>query len=110
MSEHLHNLIFGFAAAFVLPAVAFALGMAWSKLIGGWQDSKFRTWWTTFCLSMPFVFLGMMTKRMAEDGFDGLRASWSAEPLTLLLIIGVATLLSAGALIAMVRLWRAPPS
>jgi hypothetical protein len=105
MSGHLHNLIFGLAAAFVLPLVGFAVGMVFSKVIGGWQDSNIRRWWTTFCLVMPFVFLGMMTKRMAEDGFEGLRASWSADPLILFLIIAVAALLSASVVIAIVRLW-----
>jgi hypothetical protein len=106
MSEHLHNLIFGLAAAFVLPALAFALGVMWSKLVGGWQYPKFRKWWTTFCLLMPFVAFGMMTNRMAEDRFEGLRASWSIEPSMVVLTIVLAVLLSAAVVVAMIRLWR----
>ena len=110
MSEHLHNLIFGLAAAFVLPAICFLLGMIWSKLIGGWQDLKFRRWWTTFCLALPFVFLAMMTKRMAADNFEALRRVWSAEPFHLITITTVAALLSVIVVVAMVRLWRTSQS
>jgi len=110
MSDHLHNLIFGLAAAFVLPVIGFAVGVVFSKVIGGWRDSRIRRWWTTFCLAMPFVFLGMMTKRMAEDHFEGLRASWSVEPFVLVLIIGLAALLSAVVVVAMIRLWRTSQS
>ncbi|MGO9209170.1 MAG: hypothetical protein ACLPXM_17110 [Terriglobales bacterium] len=110
MSEHLHNLIFGLAAAFVLPAICFLLGMIWSKLIGGPQDLKFRRWWTTFCLALPFVFLAMMIKRMAADHFEGLQASWFAEPFLLLLVIGLAVLLSAVVVVAMIRLWHTSQS
>jgi hypothetical protein len=106
MSEHLQNLIFGLAAAFVMPILAFVLGMAWSKLVRGWGDSKFRRWWTTFCLLMPFIAFGMMAKRMSEDHFEGLRASWSVEPLLLVLTIGITALLSAFAVVAIVRVWR----
>ena|ERR1035441_4533283 len=109
MSEHIDNLVFGLVAAFVVPGITFALGMGWSKLIGGWH-SKFRKWWTTFCLFIPFVAFGMMTKRMSEDRFEGLRASWSAEPLMLLLVIGLAVLLSAIVVLAIVRLWRTSQS
>jgi hypothetical protein len=107
MSEHLHNLIFGLVAAFVMPVLTFLLGMTWSKLIGGWSDSKFRRWWTTFCLLGPFIAFGMMAKRMSEDHFEGLRASWSVEPFLLLLTLGLTALLSAAVIVAIVRLWRA---
>jgi hypothetical protein len=106
MSEHLNNLIFGLVAAFVMPVLAFVLGMTWSKLIGGWSDSKFRRWWTTFCLLMPFIAFGMMAKRMSEDHFEGLRASWSVEPFLLLLTIAITVLLSAVTVVAIVRVWR----
>jgi hypothetical protein len=39
MSEHFHNLIFGLAAAFVLPVVGFAVGMVFSKII---EDGKIQ--------------------------------------------------------------------
>ncbi len=110
MDEHLNNLIFGLAVAFMLPALTFALGMIWSKLVGGWQDPKFRKWWTTFCLLMPFAAFGMMTKRMAEDHFQNLRASWSTSPVAMILVVGLALFLSVVAVVMIVRLWRHSPS
>src|SRR5262249_23210011 len=61
-----------------------------------------------FCQLMPFVAFGMMTKRMAEDHFEGLRELWSAEPLPLTLLFGLTFLLSGIAIAAMIRLWRKP--
>lgn len=110
MSEHLQNLIFGISVSFIVPVVTFALGMAWSKLIGGWQDLKFRKWWTTFCLLIPLAGFGMMTKRMAQDNFEGLRAMWSAEPFHLVIITVVVVLLSMIVVVALFRLWRTPHS
>lgn len=106
MSEHLYNLIFGLAVAFVVPAVCFLLGMFWSKLIGGWRDTKSRKWWTTFCLLMPFIAFGMMVRRMAEDNFVGLRAVWSSEPIQLITVTAFAMLLSTALIVAVLRLWR----
>ncbi len=108
MSSHVNNLIFGIAAAFILSAICFVLGMSWSKLVGGWGDTKFRKWWTTFCVLLPFAFFGMMAKRMAEDHFTALRSVWFAEPFQLVVIIGVTVLLSTGLIIAVVQLWRTP--
>ena len=106
MSEGINNLIFGVAAAFVVPAVTFILGVTWSRLVGGWKDRKFRRWWTIFCLAMPFIALGMMGKRMAEDNFQGIRAVWSTEPLHVVVIAGVVIGLSITVAIALVRVWR----
>ena len=110
MSEHLRNLILGVGAAFVLPVITFVLGMAWSKLIGGWQDTKFRKWWTTFCLLMPFIGFGMMVSRLAEDNFAALRAVWSSEPLQLITITAIAMSLSTSLIFAALRLWRTSQS
>ena len=110
MSEQLYNLIFGLAGAFVVPAICFLLGMSWSKLIRGWQDPKFRKWWTTFCLAMPFAAFGMMIKTMSEDNFENLRELWSTEPFAMVTTIGVAMLLSSFLIVAVVRLWRSPQS
>lgn len=111
MSEQLYNLILGLAAAFVVPAICFLLGMSWSKLIRGWQDNpKFRRWWTTFCLAMPFAAFAMMIKRMSEEGFENLRDLWSTEPFALVTTIGITTLLSSGLILAVVRLWRSQQS
>jgi|SRR5579862_2077965 len=110
MSEHLSNLTIDVAAAFVLPIICFLLGVAWSKLIGGWRDNKSRKWWTTFCLVMPFLFLAMLTKIMAESDFESLRAIWSIHPILLLLLLGLTTTLSAILVVAIVRLWRTPRS
>jgi hypothetical protein len=110
MSEQLYNLIFGLAAAFVVPAICFLLGMSWSKLIRGWQDPKFRRWWTTFCLALPFVFFGMMIKRMSEENFENLRELWPTEPSALVTTIGVAMLLSSVLIVAVVRPWRSQQS
>jgi len=106
ISEHLHNLIFGLATAFVLPIVGFVLGMIFSRILGGWRVAKIRRWWTIFCLSMPFVFLGMMITRMAEDHFEGIRSSWSAEPKLLLIIIAFGVLLSTTTMLALLRAWH----
>jgi hypothetical protein len=106
MSEHLHNLTFGLAVAFILPAIGFAVGVVFSKFIGGWRDFNIRRWWTTFCLLLPFVFLGMMINRMAEDHFEGLRASWAIEPYMLVLMIVLTVLLGGAAVVTMIRLWR----
>jgi len=59
MSEHLHNLIFGVATAFLLPAFGFVLGMVFSKLVGGWRDGKIRKWWTSFAWYCPTYSLGL---------------------------------------------------
>jgi hypothetical protein len=106
LSDHLYNLIFGLAVAFVVPAICFLLGMFWSKLIGGWGDTKFRKWWTTFCLLMPFIFFGIVVRRMAEDNFVGLRAVWSSEPIQLITVTAFAILLSTTFIFAVLRLWR----
>jgi hypothetical protein len=106
MSEQLYRLIFGLAAALVLPAICFLLGMSWSKLIRGWQDLKFRKWWTTFCLAMPFAAFGMMIRRMSEENFENLRELWSTEPFALVTITAVAVILSVVMILAIVRLWR----
>ena len=106
MSEQLYNLIFGIAAAFIVPAICFLLGMSWSKLIRGWRDPKFRKWWTTFCLAMPFAAFGMMVKIMSEENFATLRELWSTERLALVTTLGVSMLLSSLLIVAIVRLWR----
>jgi hypothetical protein len=105
--EHIHNLICGLAVAFVIPAVTFAFGWLWSNAIGGWRgDSKWRRWWTTFCLAMPFICFGMILQRMAEDQFEGLRESWSSEPFALLVVAALTLLLSATDIFGIWWLWR----
>ena len=79
--------------------------MFWSK-IGGRCDTKFRKWWTTFCLLMPFIAFGMMVRRMTEDNFVGLRAVWSSEPIQLISVLAFTMLLSATLIFAVLRLWR----
>lgn len=106
MSDHLNNLIFGLAVAFALPAACFVLGMMWSKAIGGWGDLKFKRWWATFCLALPFLFLGMMTKRIAEDNFQTLREVWAAEPLQLVTLSVLAIVLSIVAIVGIMRVWH----
>ena len=106
MEEHVNNLVFGLATAFLLPGICFLLGMAWSKAIGGWRDLKFRRWWTTFCLILPFVFMGMMTKRMAEDGFEGLREVWTTDPFQFMAVSVLALALSIVAVGVIIRVWH----
>src|SRR5215472_11232666 len=96
VSDHFRNLLFGFAVALVIPAICFVLGVAWSRLIGGWGDTKFRKWWTTFCLLMPFIAFGMMVRRMAEDRFEAVRLVWAAEPFHLIAIVVIAAVISIG--------------
>ena len=106
MNEHLSTLLFGLSVAFILPAVCFLLGMSRSKLVGGWQDSKFRKWWTTICLSMPFLFLGMMALRMREDGFQGMRIAWSVNPLPVAIVALFVALVSIVLVSRILHLWH----
>ena len=105
MDDHLRALIFGLSAALLLPLLCFLLGMGWSKLIGGWQDSKFRRWWTTICLLMPFLFVGMMLHRMGDDNFQGIRSAWLASPVAVALIGISAALVSIALVFQVLRIW-----
>lgn len=103
MSEHLHSLIFGIAVSFIMPAIGFTVGVVYTKVMGGWRYRKIRKWWSIFCLLMPFCSLALVTKAMAEDRFEGLWASWHAEPIQLVSILGLTALLSVVCMIAIVR-------
>jgi hypothetical protein len=106
MDDRFRNLLFGIAIALVLPAICFALGMSWSKLIGGWQDHKFRKWWGTTCLLMPFLMFGFMVRRMAEDRFEAVRMLWSGGPSQIIFLALVAVLTMIASVVGVLHLWR----
>jgi hypothetical protein len=108
MNDHFSNLLLGIAIAVVLPAICFVLGMSWSKLIGGWQDKKFRKWWTTACLLMPFLMFGFMVSRMAEDRFEGVRFLWSSEPAHVISLAFLGALVMIASVVGVLRVWRTP--
>jgi hypothetical protein len=108
MSNHVDSLAFGLMVALVFPIIVYGIGVLWSKLIGGWRNPNIQRWWTTFCLAMPFVFLGMMATRMAEDNFDSLRVLWGDDRPILIAAIAIVALAVVVLVLAIKRVWRAP--
>ncbi len=101
METDLSKLIYGLTFAFVSPIVCYGTGMAWNKVVGA--PEKVNRVWTSFCLLLPIVLLGMLV----QLGFDLLRRLWAGSPYLLSFLTLVCGVLAPAALIAaVVRLWR----
>lgn len=105
MEKDLSDLIFGLTFAFVAPIVCYATGMAWNNVVGAPQ--KVRKLWTSFCLLLPIIGLGMMV----QVGWRSLLRLWVTSPY-LMSLLGLAFgIIAPATLIAViVRLWRTQPS
>ena len=105
MGTDLSKLVFGLTFAFVSPIVCYGTGMAWNKVVGA--PPKVNRIWTSFCLLLPIVLLGML----AQVGWDSLRRLWMTSPYVLALLTLIFGVIAPAALIAVImRLWRASPS
>jgi E3 ubiquitin-protein ligase DOA10 len=104
--DQFYKLGIGLGIAFASPLVAYPMGFMWNKITGTWQIRKIRGGWTIFCLVMPFICLGMMEKKMAEDNYYDVRALWAAEPILLIVVLTIVVLILFALIIAISRVWN----
>ncbi len=74
METDLSKLIFGLTFAVVSPIVCYATGIAWNKATGA--SERVNKIWTSFCLLLPIVLLGMLV----QVGWGSLRRLWTSSP------------------------------
>ena len=104
MNTDLSNLIWGLTFAFVFPIICYGTGMAWNKVFRA--PATVNKVWTSFCLLLPIVGLGMMV----QVGWESLRRLWLSSPYLLSIAALVFGMLAPAALIAAIlRLWRTKP-
>lgn len=105
MERDLSDLTFGLTFAFLAPIVCYATGMAWNKMVRA--SAKQNRIWTSICLLLPIIGLGMMV----QVGWSSLRRLWIASPYFMSLLILILGVIAPATLIAIVmRLWRSAPS
>jgi len=98
----LYKLGLAIATAFIMPAVAYVVGLGWMTLTRLWEVE--RTW-RMICVLLPIFVFGMML----AVRFDIIRGAWEQSPALASIIYVVVGIGTPCALIPIaLRLWRTP--
>jgi hypothetical protein len=96
------KLAFGFASAFVLPAIGYVIGATWNKIVGGVQPQVDKAW-ASFCMLSPILILAMM----AGSHVDAMRAVWLEAPFIASIgYLFTAIVIPAALIYGTIRLWH----
>jgi hypothetical protein len=80
-NEHFNKLLIATAFAFLVPAIAYLVGLLWSgcveRFFGGPVETKSLKVWATICISLPIVLLA----GIVHVGFEDLCNWWHESPL-----------------------------
>ncbi len=108
MQTDLSKVALALAAAFLLPAIGYLVGITWNTAVNRTfgvsdQNHGMSKVWTTVYLLMPIAILGVMVK----SHFDLIERLWRDSPLvTSIAYLLVGILVPAGLIAVIVRLWR----